>query len=68
MKTMQIKVPTIKCGGCVEKIRDALGEREGVQAVNGDPARKEISATFDPERLGEADIRRGVADAGFVVG
>ncbi|MGH7326667.1 MAG: heavy-metal-associated domain-containing protein [Candidatus Rokuibacteriota bacterium] len=68
MKTVQLKVPTIKCEGCVEKIRGGLGQHEGVQAVNGDPARQEISVTFDPERLGEADIRRAVTDAGFLVG
>ena len=68
MKTVQLKVPTIKCEGCVERIRSALGQREGVQAVNGDPTRKEINVTFHPERLGEADIRRAVIDAGFQVG
>lgn len=68
MKTIQLKVPTIKCDGCVEKIRDTLTKRRGVQAVTGDPDRKEVTVTFDPERLADSDIRAGVAEAGFMVG
>lgn len=68
METVQLKVPTIKCDGCVEKIRGALTKRRGVQTVEGDPDRKEITVTFDPEQLGDAEIRAAVADAGFLVG
>lgn len=68
MKTIQLKVPTIKCEGCVEKIRDTLTKRRGVQTVAGDPDRKEVTVTFDPERLADSDIRTAVAEAGFMVG
>ncbi len=68
MRTIQLKVPTIKCEGCVEKIRGALTERPGVRMVEADPDRKEITVTFNPDRLGDAEIRAAVADAGFLVG
>lgn len=67
MRTVNVKVPTIKCEGCVEKIRETLTKRAGVAGVEGDPERKEISVTFDPDRLADADIRAIVADAGFAV-
>jgi len=68
MRTIHLKVPTIKCEGCVEKIRGALTKRPGVQMVVGDPDRKQITVTFNPDRLGDAEIRAAVADAGFLVG
>ena len=68
MRTVLLKVPTIKCEGCVGKIRDALSKQHGVQNVEGDPDRKEVTVAFDPDQLGEAEIRSAVADAGFMVG
>lgn len=68
MRTIRLKVPTIKCDGCVERIRGALTKRRGGQTVEGDPDRKEITVTFNPEQLGDAETRTAVADAGFLVG
>lgn len=68
MRTIHLKVPTIKCEGCVEKIRGALTKRRGVQTVAGDPDRKEVTVTFNPDQLGDAEIRTAVAAAGFPVG
>lgn len=68
MRTIQLKVPTIKCEACVEKIRGALTEWPGVRVVEGDPDRKEITVTVNRDRLGDAEIRMAVADAGFLVG
>lgn len=68
MRTVELKVPTIKCEGCVEKIRESLTKRCGVERVEGDPQRKEITVTFNPAQLTDADIRTAVADAGFLVG
>lgn len=68
MQTVQLKVPPIKCEGCAEKIRTTLTRRRGVERVDGDPDRKELSVTFNPAELGDAEIRAAVADAGFLVG
>lgn len=68
VRTIHLKVPTIKCEGCVEKIRGTLTTRRGVQMVEGDPDRKEITVTFETDQLGEAEIRAAVAGAGFLVG
>jgi len=68
VKTVQLTVPTIKCDGCVEKIRETLTKRRGVERVEGDPERKRISVTFNPEQLGDTEIRAAIADAGFLVG
>jgi copper chaperone CopZ len=63
-----MKVPTIKCEGCVEKIRTALTKHGGVHMVKGDPIRKEVTVTFNPDQLTEREVRAAVADAGFLVG
>jgi copper chaperone CopZ len=68
MRTVELKVPTIKCEGCVEKIRESLTRRRGVERVAGDPERKAVTVTFNPAQLSDADIRTAVADAGFLVG
>ncbi len=68
MRTIHLKVPTIKCEGCVEKIRVALTKRRGVQMVEGDQDRKVITVTFDTDQLSNAEIRAAVAGAGFMVG
>ncbi len=68
MQTIELGVPTIRCEGCVEEIREALTSRRGVEGVDGDPDRKEIRVTFDPGKLGATEIRAAVAGAGFLVG
>lgn len=68
MRILQLKVPTMKCGGCVETIRTALMKHAGVESVEGDPTRKEITVTFNPHQLSESQIRGAVGDAGFMVG
>jgi len=68
MRTIQLGVPTIKCEGCLETIRTALTKRSGVQTVEGDPDRKEVTVTFDPGQLTESEIRAAIAEAGFLVG
>lgn len=68
MRTIQLKVPTIKCEGCMETIRTALSKHPGVQTVEGDRNRKEVTVTFNPDQLSESDIRAAISGAGFLVG
>ena len=68
MRTIQLKVPTIKCDGCMETIRSALSKHPGVETVEGDPNRKDVMVTFNPDQLSETEIRTAISDAGFLVG
>lgn len=68
MTTVRLKVPTIKCAGCVQAIRTALAKLPAVQAVEGNPERKEVTVRFDPDKLSEREIRAAIATAGFLVG
>ena len=68
MRTIQLKVPTIKCDGCMETIRSALSKHPGVETAEGDPNRKEVTVTFNPDQLSETEIRTAISDAGFLVG
>ena len=47
METNIFSVPKISCGHCVMTIQRELGEIDGVQKVEGDPDKKEISVDWD---------------------
>ena len=42
---LTLKVPTINCQGCVQRIQDVLGKLPGVAKVEGDAAKKRITVT-----------------------
>ena len=48
-------IPNISCGHCVMAIKNELGEMEGVQTVEGDPAEKTVTVQYDapasPEKI-----------------
>ncbi|MEW6667937.1 MAG: heavy-metal-associated domain-containing protein [Thermodesulfobacteriota bacterium] len=47
MENMKFSIPNISCGHCVMNIKRGLGEVQGVSKVEGDPATKEITVTWD---------------------
>lgn len=57
-------VPNISCGHCVMSIKNELTELTGVGAVSGDPAKKEITVTFDAPAT-EETIRKTLAEINY---
>ncbi len=49
-------------------IQITLGQRAGVQKVDGDLNTKNITFIYDQSTIDEESIREGVTEAGFVVG
>jgi copper chaperone len=47
MEKMTFSIPNISCGHCVMAIKRELGELKGISKVEGDPAKKEITVTWD---------------------
>jgi copper chaperone len=41
-----VNVPNISCGHCVNAIKNELSELPGVSSVEGDPAAKTITVSF----------------------
>lgn len=54
MTVIKYMIPNISCGHCVHTIKNELGELDGVKAVEGNPAAKEIVVTFDAPASVEA--------------
>lgn len=47
MENKKFSIPNISCGHCVMNIKRELAEIKGVSKVEGDPAKKEITVTWD---------------------
>jgi len=54
MEQQTFTIPKISCGHCVKAIKDELQHLEGVQSVEGDPSRKEITVHWNAPA--DADI------------
>lgn len=66
MATMELKISGMSCGHCVNAVKDALSELDGV-----DVRRVEIgSATvdYDPARTSRAAIEGAIEEAGYQLG
>ncbi len=64
MATKTLSVPNISCGHCVMTIKRELGALAGVQSVEGDVDRKEITVTFEPESVFDK-IKETLVEIGY---
>lgn len=67
MEKLVLKVPTIKCEGCVQNIQRVLGQRKGVTVVEGDPEIKKVTVSYLQEDIGEEEIRGAIIQMGHQV-
>lgn len=63
-----LSVPTVHCDHCVSSISSAVGALEGVEAVNVDLGRKDVTVSFDESRVNEQKIVEAIEDQGYDVG
>ena len=47
MSTVKLNVPAISCGHCVHTIQMELGELPGVQAVQANLEKKDVTVTYE---------------------
>ncbi len=59
---IQLSIPSMKCGGCVNAISDALKSIKNVQEIEVALAKKEVSVTADTSSDAIIDL---LAIAGF---
>ncbi len=64
---MLLSVPGIHCQGCVERIRDHLIAKKGIQEVEGDPAKKTISVVYEDHKIGKNRIKEVIAGLGYTL-
>lgn len=67
MEKLLLKIPTIKCGGCVENIQRVLKQRKGVTVVEGDPETKKVTVSYLQEEIGEEEIRGAIVQMGHQI-
>lgn len=58
-------VANLHCEHCVQAIREALLELDGVDEVAGDPAVKRITVIYRAEAIGPEGIRRAILARGY---
>ncbi len=47
MEKATLNIPNISCGHCVNRVKNALSELDGVSAVDGNPETKDVSVDYD---------------------
>jgi copper chaperone CopZ len=67
LRQVTLTVPTLRCQGCVDRIRDALRELPAVAAVEGDPARKRLVVTVHGDRGPLGPVEETIVRLGHVV-
>jgi copper ion binding protein len=62
---VDIKVPTIQCESCVQNVKTALQELQGVKTAAVDLKTKVAQVSFDAASLTLADLENAIAKAGY---
>ncbi|MBW1962799.1 MAG: heavy metal translocating P-type ATPase [Deltaproteobacteria bacterium] len=60
-----LTVPQIHCQSCVARIRDHLMGQEGIERVEGNPARKTVSIFFKKQQIKEDRIKKLITELGY---
>lgn len=68
MEKVVLKIPTIKCEGCVENIQRVLTQKKGITSVEGDSETKQVTVSYLREEIGEEAIRGAVVQMGHQIG
>jgi cation transport ATPase len=57
----------LHCGGCEDRVRDALDTRDGVRKVHADADEQRVEITFNPHQIDTNELRATIADLGYEV-
>ena len=65
MQEQIIKIGGMSCQGCVRSVERALNALAGVEQVAVSLEEGQAKVRFDPQRVGDAELRAAVVSAGF---
>jgi copper chaperone CopZ len=65
VRTDTIEVRGMMCGGCEQRVRDALAALPGVVSSTPEHIGDEVEVTWDPQVVGMDEIRSAIVEAGF---
>jgi copper chaperone CopZ len=63
--TAVFRVDGMHCGGCGDKIKDALAKTQGVQKVEVKTADKRVVVSFDSAKTNAEKIAKIISEAGY---
>ncbi|RPD41615.1 heavy-metal-associated domain-containing protein [Chitinophaga barathri] len=63
--TAKIKVPTVQCNMCKDKIQRYFLKEEGVKSMVVDVKKKEATVKYYTDRTNIENIKTGIANAGY---
>lgn len=66
MAALELKISGMSCGHCVNAVREALEELDGVEVQRVEIGSASVS--YDPARSAPADIERAIENAGYQLG
>jgi len=64
-ETAIIKVPTVQCQECKERIEKYLGHEEGILKVNVDPKKKVATVTYLYAKTNVENVKAMIANVGY---
>ncbi|MDZ7265931.1 MAG: heavy-metal-associated domain-containing protein [candidate division KSB1 bacterium] len=65
LSEVKISVPTVQCGSCQNKVEKALQAVAGVKTAKVDLDAKVARVSFDPQKVGLAELEKAIALAGY---
>lgn len=68
MTSVTLTVRGMQCGGCEQRVRDAVAALPGVAVVTAEHIGDEVDVSYDPARIGLEQIEAAITGLGFVVG
>ena len=67
MKTIQLNIRGMTCGGCVNNVKNVLQKTPGVSGVEVSLEQNRATVTYDPVKANPAQFKAAVEDAGYDV-
>lgn len=65
MKSVEIPVQGMSCGGCEERLAAALTKTAGVKTVVADHVGCNVRVLFDDSKVTEPELREQISACGF---
>ncbi|HEY4874798.1 MAG TPA: heavy-metal-associated domain-containing protein [Puia sp.] len=65
IKTATIKLPTVQCQECKERIENSVSKEDGIQKFVVDYKRKTAKVTYITDRINIETIRTDIANTGY---
>jgi copper ion binding protein len=65
MTKQTLNVPNISCQHCVANIKRAVTKLPGVDQVEGDPEKKQITIVYDENQIDLGAIEKAMENAGY---